>query len=267
MRDLTRFFILVWIWSSCHPHNAALLQADNVSLSPPNVVVQEPFFELYTTMVVRPAEGDAVVYYTADGSHPTVDSAVAKFQMTVAESGVYRFRSIGSGFVDSDITELEVVGCGPKIKSMMTVSRSSDKYPGSSGGLSDRRKASVDFRDRGWTGFEEGRARVSLDFYGGKEVTTVVVSALRDHGAWIFAPEYIKVDIEGLDGVIRPIMFRDSMVNQVGNQNKLIYITIEFPPVIPSNIIIDIVGPDALPYWHAGSGRLPWLFLDEIVVF
>ena len=166
--------------------------------------------------------------------------------------------------VDSPVRTVEIIKT-EKFNNIKLVNPFSENYA-AAGELTlvDLERASENFKDDKWLGFEGADFEVIIDLGKEKHIKHVKVGFLHQSGSWIFYPEniyfYYSKDgnnfIESKE-INNPItkLTEDGITDfkSVLNQ-KARYIKIK-----AGNIGI-------CPEWHAGSGGKAWLFVDEIIV-
>lgn len=258
-------FLSMFFLVNCNDKTLHYLQLNQVKLAPPPIIVEAVFFDKNTNIKVLPPAKGSKIYYTTDGTQPSKTSMIYQSPIEVTNAGTYQFISIGDEYIPSEVVKKQLFAYRKIEAPTIEVLEPSDKYPGSKQNLFDGEKGAFDFRNDRWTGFER-EARINI-WLGNQEVINgIVVSSLVDHNSWIFGPEEITMIYVYADGeeVVYSENFLD--VNENSGKTRMEFSKITTGKSSPEKISIHIKGPAIIPSWHPGSGKQPWLFLDEIVI-
>ena len=138
-----------------------------------------------------------------------------------------------------------------------------ESYPGTGPKtLVNGKKGSINFRNgNDWLGFQTARLDIVLKFKTPIHLEKVVLSLLQDQGSWIFSPKKILVE-QG-----KSMIGAKTLANcgEEGDK-KMDFVEIPVQKATYGQINITIHALDQIPSWHPGTGTVPWLFLDEILV-
>ncbi len=240
----------------CKP--SIYLQRSTVQLSKPIINVSNVFFESSTQITIEPTAKNAKILYGKDndGAQKYVSPIV------VNESSKISAQAVGGGYISSDSTNVEVVKL-PKneIISITSERELNEKY--GKGGLDiliNRRKGKVDFNN-GWLGYSGDTVVYDLEF-DIIELDYLLISTLRNQGAWIFEPAAINIYAKG--NRIGSLYPNDILLEK---DNANVFTKIEVSNISTKNLRVEIIAPKRLPDWHPGSGNKPWIFIDEILVY
>lgn len=257
---LSLFFLM-----NCNVKSQRYIQSNQVKLAPLQIMVGNIFFEKSTTIQILPPESGSEIYYTTDETIPNKTSRIYKEPLEITNAGTYQFISIGKEFIASEVVKKHVYEYRKLETEQIEILEPSDKYPGGKHNLFDGKKGGFDFRNDAWKGFER---EVTINIRLSNEVTTngVVVSSLVDHHSWIFGPEEITMTYIYADGQKDLYSKKNLDVNKNSGKAKMEFSKISTKKSSPIKITIHITGPTEIPSWHPGSGKQPWLFLDEIVI-
>ena len=96
------------------------------------------------------------------------------------------------------------------------------------------------------------------------DIRNVEIRFLQNHGAWIFAPENVRIEISR-NGKRYKEIHQQNFFNHQGERSQ-----IRLVKKLLSNAkgrYIKITAENfACPKWHAGYESPSWLFVDEVVV-
>jgi alpha-L-fucosidase len=216
-----------------------------------------------STVNILSAESDAKIYYTTDGSIPTLQSILYSGPIVVNQSGVIKAVAYVPGKMPSDISELKIV----KGKYAVTLNSSYASQYAAMGPVTlvDGWSGDVKNFHKGWLGFEGKDMEAIIDLGIEKSFSKVNGSFLRNHGAWIFLPVKMKVftSADGSNYQLLGEVMEPVPQQQQENERKTFTLskssTARYIKVVAKGI-------HSCPSWHAGNGGKAWVFADELSV-
>ena len=259
-------FAILFLLSSCNDQPTAFLQADAVALSPPVVWVENTFFTKAATISLGETQGESRVHYTVDGTVPTLESPAAERQMSIDESQVLTFRTLGGGFLPSEPVAVEVMKLPAQMLTLISATPASPPYnnvPDSA--LADRAKAGKNFRETDWLGYQDSLLIFEFSLPEGP-INGIAVSVLEDQASWIFAPSAVKAtfyDAAGEEVAFGEVAY-PTEVEKSGSHFR--FLLVNTKAVNAARVRMEVVCLTRIPDWHPGAGKLGWVFLDEVVV-
>ena len=84
-----------------------------------------------------------------------------------------------------------------------------------------------------------------------------MISYIVNQGAWIFAPESIRIPKENIQLSFSP--------TKQSAEKK--YLSIDLKKKNRKRLSLEINPLQRIPDWHPGKGKSGWLFIDEIIVY
>ncbi|WP_276500748.1 alpha-L-fucosidase [Terrimonas pollutisoli] len=216
-----------------------------------------------STVTISSAESNAKIYYTTDGSIPTLQSTIYSGPIVVNQSGVIKAVAYVPGKMPSDISELKVV----KGKYAVNLNSSYASQYAAMGPVTlvDGWSGDVKNFHKGWLGFEGKDMEAIIDLGTEESFSKVNGSFLRNHGAWIFLPVKMKVftSADGSNYQLLGEVGEPIPQQQQENERKTFTLskssTARYIKVVAEGI-------HSCPSWHAGNGGKAWLFADELSV-
>ena len=211
-----------------------------------------------------PARTD-VIYYTIDGSEPTVNSI--KYTQPIKINKNTSFKAVAYNPVTgySKVVEADYY-INQMDKSINIKSKYSPQYTG--GGddaLIDNQRGSEDFRLGGWQGYQGQDFEAVVDLKSVKEIKEIGVGFLQEIGAWIWYPTSVTIEIS-----------EDSTnFSQYGTIGNPYHVDDYTPTVDEFKIMkgakaryvrIKAKNFGKIPDWHLGAGNDSWIFIDEIII-
>lgn len=235
--------------------------------SPPVVTIEPPEGSFEKEVSVRlscDTEG-ADIYYTLDGSDPTLKSIRYAGPISLVRTAVIKAAAAMGNELCAELASAQFTQC-LKVESATFEKPPSQKYPGmGSSTIIDGKRGSIDFQDKRWVGFNGDDVIVTLDLGAVKTVNEVSIGFLQQQGSWIFLPKAIKIavstdgenwnmlaDIDNSVAQSERVFVKDFSFSTGGIQTRFIKLA-------ATNI-------GTCPGWHAGAGDKSWLFVDEAVV-
>jgi alpha-L-fucosidase len=214
-----------------------------------------------TALTITSSEPEAAVYYTIDGSDPTVQSNLYSEAINLNSSCDVRAISQVKGKVISSTTLFSIRKAKYKID---IHSKISPKYNIAGPTLLvDGKHGSTRFTDGNWLGFEGDDFEAVIDQESIKPVSAVSISFLQSHNSWIFLPFSVEVytSVDGMNYIPAGISLGNIPYGYESDQIKTFSIktslNARYVKIKAKNIAI-------CPSWHKGSVGKAWLFAGEI---
>ncbi len=204
------------------------------------------------------------VYYTLDGSTPSMQSARYKGPFTLTSTttinAIASREGRSSRMVTAEFLKANRVG------TVTLLSRYSYQYTG--GGdhaLVDRLRGGPDFRLGAWQGYEGIDLEAVIDLGERKQIGKISLGCLQDNNSWIFFPTEVEFSLSD-DGrtfhqttVVKNTALPQDMAVALKEFSQTYDAPARFIRVRGKNI-------GTCPPWHKGAGSMAWLFADEISV-
>jgi hexosaminidase len=208
----------------------------------------------------------APIYYTTDGTEPTVASSKYTAPLKIDQSCILNAVAIRPTF-KSNVMSKEfnfnlATMCPIKLKDEPKGRYAYNGAPA----LNDGLKGNSNYASGRWLGFYNQTVEAVIDLGTPKEINQVSTEAIVNLPAFIMGASYISVSVSD-DGI---------NFNEVGNMDypedtDLNRIDIDgydvaFPPVTARYVKVVIKPSSALPKGHYAAGKPAFLFVDEIAV-
>jgi hexosaminidase len=243
------------------------LSSFGVFKAPPRVIVEPDGggFEDSVTVRLTPDVQGVPVYYTLDGTTPTLRSLRYTSPIVLTHTTSVVALAAVNGEMCVETSEARFTQ-GRKVTAITLENRSSPRYPGhGSSTLTDGLRGSTEFEDEKWLGFEGDDLIATLDLGKSRPITSVTAGFLQRQGSWIFLPSHVTFSVSvdsrrwtRLTEVTYPVRQTEEVLvrdctcaaGQVGAR---------YVRVVAQNA-------GTCPPWHPGAGGKAWLFVDEIIV-
>lgn len=209
---------------------------------------------------------DLEIRYTLDGSEPTASSSLYVQPFIINKTTEIRVAL----FRDGDclcVTMKEVVfhrALGRPVK------YNRDYFPRYTGGgataLIDGLKASIQFLDSRWQGFQKNDMDVVIDLGEVQPISDISVQFLQDLPRWIFLPLWVDVSFS-LDGRRYESLARLPSPISAREKGPVIYpFSVKMSDRRARYLRIHAKNRGVCPSWHRGAGGDALLFADEVIV-
>jgi hypothetical protein len=209
--------------------------------------------------------GGVTIYYTLDGTVPTLQSPRYTSPIEITRSTTLIALAAVNGEMCLEATEARFIK-GKRVKEISYARPSSPKYSGHGNAtLIDGHRGSTDFQNGKWLGFEAEDMTATLDLGGTEPITNVTAGFLQQQGSWIFLPSTVTFSASA-DG--RTWTHLAEVEYPVERSEAVLVKDCAFTrgPVTARYIRVVARNIGRCPPWHAGAGDKAWLFVDEIVV-
>jgi predicted alpha-1,2-mannosidase len=245
--------------------NYALVDSSLLIITNPLIkALHNPFIkETQISMHSRPGSD---VYYTLDGSFPTLESKLYQAPFVITQSTLIKAFATSKGnaskTVIANVHQLPHPDWKVNLKSVYNKQYTA----GGDNGLIDGLFGSIDWRKGGWQGYQSQDFEVVLDLTSERAIKNIAANFLQDSRSWILMPKSVSFEYS-IDG--KKFIRIDEINNEVAalDNNLLIKTFIkEFIPVKARYVRIKATNYGKLPIGHQGAGGDAFIFIDEISI-
>lgn len=237
-----------------------------------NIVMAAPILEydnlLFTDSVevtMKFSLPNSKIKYTLDGSKVTNASKTYEKPIFLDKTTLIEAQNFHPEFQWGTSAILKVVKTNTKLMgSKIEMSPSpNERYQGNGIiSLTDHIKGTTAFANgNAWLGFQADSILIKVNFPEPKRLSTVTVSTIANHGAWIFLPKTITVFSRN-----RKLGSTEVLYSSEQDKARLDFIEVPIEAGTYENLRIIVSSLNEIPEWHQGKGTLPWLFIDEILI-
>jgi hexosaminidase len=209
------------------------------------------------------------VYYTTDGSEPTLRSTRYAGPFEIDHSSLIRARV----YVDRQpypLTEKFVLihkAIGRLYKLNSSYSRYNRAYSaGGQMGLLDGLRGSENFADGRWQGYQGQDLDIIIELQKPTSISNISIGFLQNSFSWILMPERVQIFVSNDPD---KFVLAKEILNTVDPKEDGAIIkdfSASFPQLVTRFVKIIARNPGKLPSWHQSAGSDSYIFADEIVV-
>ncbi|QOD60483.1 chitobiase/beta-hexosaminidase C-terminal domain-containing protein [Polaribacter haliotis] len=265
MRLRAIFSVLALLLLNCKKNTEiSFLQENQVRITQPRLIATNQLIDSVAILSANLKLEGTKIYYTENGEDPTEKSTAYTQPIKVFKPGVYKFKAYHADWKPSEIVEKVFYKRGLPIEKIEWATKPSQTYKGVGlSTLNNNQKASIDFKDEQWLGFDT-IAKASLTLKNVTFVKSLNIGYLKDPGSWIFPPESIQVETSK-DG----IHFKSKTI-EIQPLEKVSSVSIEYVDVEINEDVkflrVGVRNTASIPDWHEGKGTKGWLFMDEWIL-
>ena len=231
------------------------------------------FYEIKSSMVLDPDQSLNVVlssnnintpiYYTLDGTSPTLNSAIYKNPFRINKSTIVKAASVmNNEIVDESVSELTInKATGTKVEFSELPSKYYNK--GGAAALTNGvLGSSKRFNDNEWLGWSRAGVEVSTDLTKTDLISKVTMRFFHQPTSWVWMPK--KVELWGSIDGINYRLLKEEMLS-IPQKTGAIDVAIAIPQTEIRYIKAKVSG-GMIPENNPGAGTQAWFFIDEISV-
>jgi len=250
----------------CATKQSTFLQQEDVQLSAPYVQAEDVFFRKETKIKFGKYPDNVSLFVTGISGNNSQSQIILSNELSITESVKLSFQSNGDEYAPSEISEVQLYKVKDRTVDLTYLSQRAAPYNlADESVLIDQQKAAKQFSDSGWLGFKEDSVVIEL-VMNGEALEGVALSVLQDQKSWIFGPSSMRVDAFDSDGSLRTSSAVDFNAAQQHDGASFQFLESSSEVIFPAKLRITIYPLTSIPSWHPGSGNIPWLFIDEIVL-
>jgi hexosaminidase len=231
------------------------------------------FYEIKSSMVLDPDlslnvvlssnNNNTPIYYTLDGTSPTLNSAIYKTPFRINKSTIVKAASVmNNEIVDESVSELTInKATGTKVE----FSEAPSKYYNKGGAAALTNGvlgSSKRFNDNEWLGWSRAGVEVSTDLTKSDIISKVTMRFFHQPTSWVWMPQ--KVELWASTDGINYSLLKDEMLS-IPQKIGAIDVAIAIPQTEIRYLKAKVSG-GPIPENNPGAGTQAWFFIDEISV-
>ena len=207
----------------------------------------------------------ASIFYTTDGSDPTINSERYKNAFEISKTAVIKAIAIKEKMLQSNVSIKNII-FGINIMNAVYKNEYIKYSAGGKEGLYDRERGSENFNDGKWQGFEENDMDICFELQKQQKINKICIGFLENIAAWIYFPVKVEIytSIDGKDFKKISSLTKEIIADSKGDPIKDLTILLnqheaKFIRIFAKNI-------EKCPEGDPGSGGKAWIFCDEVMI-
>lgn len=210
--------------------------------------------------------GKNPIYFTLDGSTPTINSKKYKENISIKKSTTVKAAVIGENY-KSSIFEQSFEFNKATLKPIILKNQAVERYRfNGAATLVDGRKGSSVFSTGEWLGFYNENFEAVVDLKSIQEVNEVAVNTYISPNDWIFGPKQFTVLLSEDGTNFTTVYDKNIEIALQGDNAKILNLKANFLNQKARYIKIVAAVYEKIPQWHYAAGQPTFLFVDEIIV-
>lgn len=207
----------------------------------------------------------AAIYYTTDGTEPTLQSELYQHPIDIAASVTLKASTALNGRIMSLQAAHQNFVMHKAIGKNVTYTNPVSRYYMADGpnSLTDGIRGTTNV-GKYWHGISEKDLVATVDLGAAIPVQHIVLGCLQKYNDWIFLPQWVKFEIS-TDGINYTAMKVVDNPNDINDKEKICDFNANFPPQTARYIRVTAKN-NLCPPGHSGAGKPGWIFADEIIV-
>lgn len=210
---------------------------------------------------------EGVLFYTTDGSMPTIGSTKyekpfeVNTSMTVKAIMALNNRVMGAKPAEQSFTFNKATG-----KNVQYTSPNNKNYSANGANtLTDGFRGTKE-HGKQWHAFSSNDMVATIDLGANTTASSITLGCLQNYGSWIFLPQWVQFEVSE-DGVnFKTIETINNTVPPVSGPTLLKDFRVHFATQKIKTIRITAKSIGVCPKGHPGEGQPAWIFVDEVIV-
>lgn len=210
---------------------------------------------------------DAPVYYTLDGTDPTLQSALYTSPIEISTTSVIKAmaaRPEGNSRVFTDSVTFNKATAHP----ITLANQPHSRYNGDGAiTLVDGKFGTTTFAAGGWLGFIGKNLDATIDLTDVTEISAVTVRTLVDVVDWILDAKSITVMVSDDGESFTQVAREEYPINDRNDPVEVVAHTLTFAPVNTRYVRVEVESQPKMLSWDKRANNAPaFLFVDEILI-
>lgn len=224
-----------------------------------------PNFETNSLDVELSTIDNAPVYYTLDGTEPTVSSIKYDGKFSIRENSEIKAIAIRKGGDPSKVLSEKINASKASYKpiTLLTEPDPNYKYSGEGMLVDGLFGNSTNYRTGKWIGFKGEDIVAIIDMLEPTEISTAEIRNCVVTGDWIFDASEIILESSNNDSTFTAVNSQKLLDANTTHWSDIATHTLSFNPVTARYYKLT-VKPTIIPAWHPGKGNKAYMFIDEI---
>ena len=237
---------------------------DQILINPIIKTTSNPFIA-DATISLNAAPG-LTIFYTTDGSYPTLDSKLYEGPFKVVESTTIKAFATGNGKASKTSVASMHKLPHPSWKIALNCSYNPQYTAGGPNGIIDGLFGQTDWKKGSWQGYQNQDFEVVIDMGEEQEISTISANFLQDSRSWILFPNKVAFSYSLNNKDFIPLAEIKNTINANDYTNQIKSFSKEIKSTKARFIKVNAQNYGKLPAWHQGAGGSAFVFIDEITI-
>ena len=210
--------------------------------------------------------GDIPIYYTLDGSEPTVESPLYTGPIEFTNACTFKAKGIGESHETRVYTE-KIYFSKATAKPITLIQPVHKNYTFNGAiTLVDGLKGTPNYRTGRWLGFSENDFEAVIDLQKATEIKSVAFDTSVDKSDWVFDIRGIEISVSN-DGENYNMVLDNDYPSLTDEDPNIIYNhRFKLKPTVGRFVKIKALVEHSIPAWHPAKGMPAFIFIDEIMI-
>ena len=210
--------------------------------------------------------GDIPIYYTLDGSEPTVESPIYTGPIEFTNACTFKAKGIGESHETRVYTE-KIYFSKATAKPITLIQPVHRNYTFNGAiTLVDGLKGTPNYRTGRWLGFSENDFEAVIDLQKATEIKSVAFDTSVDKSDWVFDIRGIEISVSN-DGENYNMVLDNDYPSLTDEDPNIIYNhRFKLKPTVARFVKIKALVEHSIPAWHPAKGMPAFIFIDEIMI-
>jgi hypothetical protein len=206
------------------------------------------------------------IYYTLDGSTPTVQSPPYRQPITLKSSTTVKAFAAKAGMRPSKIETAKFLAIPEKRKIQLHTSYSALYTGGGDEALVDFIRGNTNFHSGAWQGYEQHDLDAVVDLGEIRAINRIAAGFLQVTGSWIFFPRAVKFSVSNDNANFRTVATFTHETKPEDRASEIKELSQALSGIQARYVRVHAQNVGVCPAWHYAAGGKAWLFVDEIVI-
>lgn len=236
-------------------------------LTSPTVKVDSTLFTNFATVEMSYRLKGVQLHYTTNGNEPDSLSPVYKRPILIDSTCVLKVIAMRKGWESSPAKRFSFMHARYRFEKARLSNLPDKRYMANlDTTLIDLQRGSDTHGDGKYIGYEGEDVTVFLDLGELKQLSSISLGYIINHGAYVISPASMTVSGSTDNKSFLRIGAQQNIENKFIGGSSQGLMTTRFPTKKLRYLQVKVSNSKILPAWHPNKGSKSWMFLDEIIV-
>lgn len=210
---------------------------------------------------------DADMYYTLDGSEPTMNSMKSKEALVIKEPCTLKAAAFRDGEMSNVITEEfkfnKATGCA--ITMLQPINKQYE-FAGANTLVDGLIAPDTNYQSGRWIAFYRNDMEAVVDLGESTAISSVDFNTCVEKGAWIMDARKVEIAVSEDGENYTTVVNQELPAAKEEDPNQITLHHYAFDSVNARYVKVKATPEHKMPEWHGGKGHPAFLFIDELVI-